>query len=183
MIYLHKFLPWLLSPLGISILLILIGLIFRKLILCFVALLVLLFFSNSFVANSLFAHLEKPLETTNNYMPNKLEYVVVLSGMLDVYKTTKESIVEWNDPDRFFKGIELVKNGKANYIIFTASKLPWQKNLINEGKVLKAKAIELGIKEKQIIVTENVYNTFTESEAIKKIIPENSSFYFEIFSA
>ena len=68
--------------------------------------------------------------------------VVVLSGgMLFEFKYEGTFRVEWVDPDRFFAGIEVLKSGKANTLIFTRGSLPWE-NHQAEGELLKIKAIE-----------------------------------------
>ena len=44
-----------------------------------------------------------------------------------------------------------------------------------EGFILKDKAISLGVPQTKIIVTEKVKNTYEESIAVTKLIPNNSS--------
>jgi uncharacterized SAM-binding protein YcdF (DUF218 family) len=100
--------------------------------------------------------------------------VIVLSGMLNQVGNKKYSTYEFNDPDRFFAGIDLIKQSKADKLIFTAGQLPWSDNGLPEGYVLKDKAISLGVPG-VILVTEKVKNTYEESLAVTKIIPNNSS--------
>jgi uncharacterized SAM-binding protein YcdF (DUF218 family) len=124
-----------------------------------------------------------------NYLMKKLEYpyqpipmssikendaVIVLSGMLNQVGNKKYSTYEFNDPDRFFAGIDLIKNYKSDKLIFTAGQLPWSDNGLPEGYVLKDKAISLGVPG-VILVTEKVKNTYEESIAVTKIVPNNSS--------
>ena len=84
------------------------------------------------------------------------------------------SIYEFSDPDRFFAGIELIKQKKSDKLIFTAGHLPWTENWKPEGYILKDKAITLGVLS-QILVTTNVKNTYEESIAVTKVIPNTSS--------
>jgi uncharacterized SAM-binding protein YcdF (DUF218 family) len=124
-----------------------------------------------------------------NYLMKKLEYpyqpipmssikendaIVVLSGGLHQAGNKKYSTYEFNDPDRFFAGIDLIKNYKSDKLIFTAGQLPWSDNGLPEGYVLKDKAISLGVPG-VILVTEKVKNTYEESLAVTKIVPNNSS--------
>ena len=60
-------------------------------------------------------------------------------------------------------------------MIFTAGQLPWTDNWKPEGFILKNKAISLGVPQTKILVTENVKNTYEESIAVTKLIPNNSS--------
>ncbi|MDC1066931.1 YdcF family protein [Alphaproteobacteria bacterium] len=100
--------------------------------------------------------------------------VIVLSGMLNQVGNKKYSTYEFEDPDRFFAGIDLIKQSKADKLIFTAGQLPWRDSGLPEGYVLKDKAISLGVPG-VILVTEKVKNTYEESLAVTKMIPKNSS--------
>jgi hypothetical protein len=52
----------------------------------------------------------------------------------DVYDST---YIEWGDPDRFFGGIALLKSGKAQKLLYTGGKMPWNKAKENSAKSLK----------------------------------------------
>ena len=124
-----------------------------------------------------------------NYLMKKLEYpyqpipissikendaIVVLSGMVRKVGNNKHSTYEFNDPDRFFAGIDLIKQSKSDKLIFTAGQLPWTVNGLPEGYILKENAISLGVPG-VILVTEKVKNTYEESVAVTKIISNSSS--------
>ena len=95
--------------------------------------------------------------------------VVVLSGMLISHKINGYYFTEWSDPDRFFAGINLISSGKAPKLIFTRGK-KLGANFSPEGEFLKEKAIQFGIDEKQIILSDIAFNTAEEAVAIKKIL-------------
>ncbi len=78
--------------------------------------------------------------------------------------------VEWGDPDRFFGGIALFKGGKAQRLVFTGGKMPWDKAKKTEGAVLKEYAISNGIPSEKIFVTKDVENTADEAMAVKELI-------------
>ena len=103
----------------------------------------------------------------------KNDAIVVLSGMVLKVGNDKHSTYEFKDPDRFFTGIDLIKQSKSDKLIFTAGQLPWTVNGLPEGYILKEKAISLGVPG-EIIVTEKVKNTYEESIAVTKLIPNNS---------
>lgn len=44
--------------------------------------------------------------------------------------------IEWRYPDRFFGGIALHKSGKAQKLVFTGVKMPWNKAKEMEGELL-----------------------------------------------
>jgi hypothetical protein len=73
--------------------------------------------------------------------------------MLEINEVVDSTNIEWGDPDRFFGGIALFKAGKAQKLIFTGGKIPWDKAKKTEGAVLKEYAISNGIPLEKIFVT------------------------------
>ena len=123
MIYLHKIIPLITSPLFFVLTLLVILIILRKskLIklknsLLFLSFLTLFLFSNPLISNKLVKYIEAP------YYPVKLsevpesDYIVVLSGMM--LHQVKDDVYEWSDPDRFFAGVKLLNANKGKKIIF-----------------------------------------------------------------
>jgi len=174
MIYLHKILPFFLSPLGVSLILLILFFIYRKKTFVFLSLLILLVSSNPYVSNYLTKQLEYPYKPIPISLIKENDAVVVLSGMIHQVGDKNYSTYEFSDPDRFFAGIELIKQKKSDKLIFTAGQLPWTENSKPEGYILKNKAISLGVRS-QILVTNNVKNTYEESIAVTKVVPSNSS--------
>jgi uncharacterized SAM-binding protein YcdF (DUF218 family) len=90
--------------------------------------------------------------------------------MLEINEVGDSTYVEWGDPDRFFGGIALFKAGKAQKLVFTGGKMPWNKAVNSEGAVLKEYAISSGIPSGNILVTKDVENTEDEVVAVKELI-------------
>jgi uncharacterized SAM-binding protein YcdF (DUF218 family) len=90
--------------------------------------------------------------------------------MLEINEMGDSTYIEWGDPDRFFGGIALFKAGKAQRLVFTGGKIPWDKAKKTEGKVLKEYAISNGIPTEKIFVTKDVENTADEAVAVKELI-------------
>ena len=78
--------------------------------------------------------------------------------------------IVWGDPDRIFGGVALFKAGKAQKLVFTGGKMPWDKAKKTEGAVLKDYAISNGIASEKIFVTKDVENTADEAVAVKELI-------------
>jgi len=97
------------------------------------------------------------------------EAIVVLSGMTHSVNTKNGIISEWNDPDRFFGGIELIKSNKAPIIIFTRGKVPWKIGPA-ECDLLREKAIEMGVDSNKIVITGEVATTEDEAREVHKIL-------------
>ena len=175
MIFLHKILPFFVSPLGFVLFLLFFYIFYRKNFLIFISLIILLVSTNTFVGNYLFKKLEYPYIPISIDSINKSDAIVVLSGMIHQVGNENNFKYEWGDPDRFFGGLELLKKNKSDLLIFTAGQLPWTNNWKPEGLILKDKAIEFGVIENKILITENVKNTYEESLEVLRLIPKGSS--------
>lgn len=173
MIYLHKILPTFLLPIMLVIIVILIGLIKNKKKLIYIAIGVLYILSTPIFSNNFFKLVEgsghndyrKPISAID-----RADAIVVLSGMLEIDEVGDSTYIEWGDPDRFFGGIALFKAGKAQKLVFTGGKMPWDKAKKTEGEVLKEYAVSNGIASEKICVTKVVENTADEAVAVKELI-------------
>jgi uncharacterized SAM-binding protein YcdF (DUF218 family) len=173
MIYLHKILPTFVLPIMLVIIVILIGLIKNMKKLIYIAIGVLYILSTPIFSNNFFKLVEgseyrKPISAIDS-----ADAIVVLSGMLEINEVGDSTYIEWGDPDRFFGGIALFKAGKAQKLVFTGGKMPWDKAKKTEGEVLKEYAISSGIPSEKILVTKDVENTADEAVAIKELISPN----------
>jgi uncharacterized SAM-binding protein YcdF (DUF218 family) len=170
MIYLHKILPTFVLPIILVIIVILIGLIKNKKKLIYIAVGVLYIISTPIFSNNFFKLVEgseyrKPINAIDS-----ADAIVVLSGMLEINEVGDSTYIEWGDPDRFFGGIALFKAGKAQKLIFTGGKMPWDNRKKTEGDILKEYAISNGIPTQKIFVTKDVKNTADEAVAVKELI-------------
>jgi uncharacterized SAM-binding protein YcdF (DUF218 family) len=152
------------------IIVILIGLIKNKKKLIYIAIGVLYIISTPIFSNNFFKLVEgseyrKPIGAIDS-----ADAIVVLSGMLEINEVGDSIYIEWGDPDRFFGGIALFKAGKAQKLIFTGGKMPWDKAKKTEGEVLREYAILNGIATEKILITKDVGNTADEAVAVKELI-------------
>ena len=170
MIYLHKFLPIFLSPIFLVIMVVIYGLVMEKKRPIIVAISLFYIFSTPLISDRIFYLMENSIQKpTLNELP-KVEAIVVLSGMISYVKAGTFSGNEWSDPDRFFNGIDLIRENKADLLIFTEAVLPWSRSKIAEGSFLKMRALDLGIDNDKILVTEKVQNTSDEAIAVLKVL-------------
>ena len=170
MVYLHKILPIFVLPIMLVIIVILIGLIKNKKKLIYIAIGVLYILSTPIFSNNFFKLVEgieyrKPISAMDS-----ADAIVVLSGMLEINEVGGSTYIEWGDPDRFFGGIALLKAGKAQKLVFTGGKMPWDKTKKTEGEALKEYAISNGVPSEKIFVTKDVENTAGEAVAVKELI-------------
>jgi len=173
MIYLHKILPTFVLPLMMIIIVIFVGLKRNNNKLIYLSIAVLYIISTPLISTLFF----KLVEGSEYRMPanatDSAAAIVVLSGMLKINEVGDSTYVEWGDPDRLFGGVALFKAGKAQKLIFTGGKMPWNKAKKTEGDVLKDYAISNGIPFEKIFVTKNVENTADEAVAVKELISPN----------
>ncbi len=175
MIYLNKILPYFVYPITIIIILMIWSATTRKRLPIILALCLFFISSCPIISNQMVSYLESKENKKMISDMSEADSVVVLSGMIGPIMTNQGIFYEWGDPDRFFGGIELLKAGKAKNIIFTGGILPWQRNIVPEGKLLAKFAEDFGIPNSRIIVTGNVENTHDEAKAVKEILTKNHS--------
>ena len=119
MLYLlSKVLPLALLPLGLSLLLLFLGLIGRWRWPVITAVVLLWIFSLGLVSQVLWHWLEAPWQRRPAASASSAEAIVVLSGGRHPAPGSAR-ISEWHDPDRFLAGIDLYRAGKAPRLLFT----------------------------------------------------------------
>lgn len=170
MIYLHKLLPLVISPLIIIMGLLTIGIIKKHTLILIAAVLLIYVSSIPIVSSALFRVLESGEERLEPQDTPQADAIVVLSGMLVWVQSKRGLVQEWSDPDRFFAGVELASADNAPKLIFTGGRLPWESSLETEGHQLKKYAQRLNIPANRIIVTPEVQNTEQEAAAVKDIL-------------
>ena len=170
MIYLHKFLPLLFSPLFAVIFLVFLGLIFRSTRTSLAGLVILITCSLPIVSGKLASYLEQDYQLDQISSFEKADAIVVLSGMLRTVRSKNGLAYEFSEAaDRIFTGIDLFKKKKAPYLILTRGHLPWSVGK-PEGEHLREIAISLGISEQNILLTSNVENTDQEARAVRMLL-------------
>ncbi len=170
MIYVHKILPLLISPLFIFLTAALIFTIKKR---NWTALSITIIFSiscTSITANPLWRILEAGQTPIHVKNASKTDAIVVLSGMIGAIEFDGNQFIQWGNADRFMKGIELIKHGKGDLIIFTGGNLPWQQLTTDEGSILKEKALEMNIPKEQILATSRVENTAQEAQKVANLL-------------
>jgi uncharacterized SAM-binding protein YcdF (DUF218 family) len=152
------------------IIFILIGLIKNKKKIIYITIGALYIISTPIFSNNFFKLVEGNEYRKSIIDIDSADVIVVLSGMLEINEVEDSTYIEWGDPDRFFGGIALFKAGKAQKLVFTGGKMPWDKVNKTEGEVLKEYAIANGIETNKIFVTKDVENTADEAVAVKGLI-------------
>ena len=179
MIYLHKVIPLITSPLFLTITLLVIVFFLRKTkffkvknFLLILSFLTLFFLSNPLISMKLVKYIEAPHHPVKLSEVPVSDFIVVLSG--GMIHQVEDDVYEWSDPDRFFAGIKLLNANKGKKIIYTGGLLPWEKKKNTEGELLKNISIEFGVDENDILTTKKVQNTYEEANALSYLINKKS---------
>ena len=183
MIYLHKILPLIFSPLMLIILLIIFGVIINSKKISLIGIFILIVCSLPVISDKLVAYLESDYQLSKPSNIEPADSIVVLSGMIRTINSKDGLDYEFGEAsDRIFAGINLFKEKKAPKLILTRGKLPWSAG-IPEGEYLREIAINNGISESNILITKNVENTDQEAKAIKKLLSDDKSKVLLVTSA
>ena len=187
MIYLHKILPLLVSPIVLILILLLLGVTYKRRSLIITAILMLYLASTPVVASFLLGWVEtKQIKLSPDDAP-QVDAIVVLSGTLSWTKTKEGLSPQWGRADRFFAGLDLMQSGHAEKLIFTAGKLPWDLGDHTEGAILNKYAQLFNIPADKIFVTDEVQNTEQEAREVarylkghgKRIVLVTSAFHMQ----
>ncbi len=169
LIDLHKILLVFLLPTGLTLMLVVAGLVLRRRALCWIGVAVFWSASTSLLSNSLMRAAEgwqvrQPLSE----VPAAQAIIVLSEGRIQ--PPGDPNVSEWVDADRFYAGVELYKANKAPLLIFTSGWNPLQPNAKPEGEVLIRFAADLGIALDHMLTTAKATNTEEESRAVAALI-------------
>lgn len=168
-IYFHKILPIFMLPVGITLLLVLAGLLSQRRSLIWGGLIVLWLSSTPLIGNLMVRSIEGWEQRIQAIDAAHGDAIVVLSGGR-IVAPGAAGVSEWNDADRFFCGVELFQAGKAPLLIFTGGWSPWEPKAKPEGEILIGHAKSLGVPLDNMLTTGTVVNTAEESEAVAELL-------------
>jgi uncharacterized SAM-binding protein YcdF (DUF218 family) len=172
MIYLHKLLPLLVSPLGVALLLWFASWWFKRKSLSGVGVVLLVCCASPWFANWTTKAVEGAYVWSPPTAAPKVDAVVVLSGMLTSRLLDQQTHWEWGDADRFWGGVELWQAQRAPILVFTGGHLPWSMSTETEGQALKSWAVRLGLPEDKVLVSGHAMNTADESHQVRQLLPK-----------
>jgi uncharacterized SAM-binding protein YcdF (DUF218 family) len=169
MFLLSKVLPLFVLPFGVSLLLLIWGLVRRRRAGLAAGLLLLLVSSNPFVGDFLIRWTEEWAERRPALAMPVTDAIVVLSAGR-VIPPGSSGVSEWGDANRFFGGLELFQAGRAPLLVFTGAWLSWNPSAPLEGDVLADVARASGVPDANIAVTGTVSNTADEAREVAQLL-------------
>ena len=172
MLIFNKLLPIFVLPLGWVLALLGYGVARRRrrpLLLAFILLYVC---SMPLVGNHLFRWLESayPLQTLDGV--EKADAIVPLGGIFGPNAPAGALPNVGESGERLEAGIELMKRGKAPWLVFTGGRMPWSDDREVEGAKSARVAEARGIPPEKILVTREVGNTADEARAVAQLMRE-----------
>ena len=167
---LSKLLPLAVLPLGLSLILLVVGLIGRWRWPVLTALFLLWVFSLGLVSQGLWRWLEAPWQRRAATAAARADAIVVLSGGRHPAPGAAR-VSEWHDPDRFLAGLDLYRAGKSPRLLFTGGASPFRPGQPPEGQRYLQEARQLGIPAAAMASTPPVVNTAEEAAAIRQLLP------------
>lgn len=185
MLILNKALPLLLSPIGITLLITALSLLFKRPRFTWLAFCWLWGCSMPLTGDALMRHIEQgALRLTPAAVVNA-DAIVVLAGMARTVSAQPGPYArEWGDGvDRLEGGLELLKAHRAPQLIITSGKVPWDVMEDTEGQWLAQQAAARDAPPDQIRLTPLVQNTAEEAYEVARMLPEGSRHILLVTSA
>jgi uncharacterized SAM-binding protein YcdF (DUF218 family) len=170
MLFLHKLLPIFVLPLAWVFVLLAIALIRKKRWPLIAALVVLYLASLPLVGASLWRALESryPQQTLDRV--EKVDAVVPLGGIFGPPECQGCLANLGEAGERLEAGIELWQRKKADHLVFTAGRIPWEARAEAEGFRSMRAAMARGVPADKIVVTGEVGNTADEARAVAAVL-------------
>ena len=168
-LFFHKLLPVLVAPLGVVVLLLLVGLRRPRRRPLAAALILLWVFGAPFFADVFLWTLETRYPPVGNSRCAQADAIVVLGGILQNPASPIAPFERSDAANRFEKGLDLLSAGKARFLVLTGAKFTDSPSVPSEGEVLRQIARRRSVPDEAILVTERVVNTATEARAVRNL--------------
>jgi uncharacterized SAM-binding protein YcdF (DUF218 family) len=171
-LFLNKLLPVFVLPLGLVVLLLVVGLVRKQRWPVIAALALLYLGSMPVVGNALTHWLESRYPVVAIDQVESADAIVPLGGIFG--PPAREGFLAnmGEASERLDAGITLMQRKKAPWLVFTGGRIPWSKDPEVEGAVSRRAAIARGIPAEQIIITREVGNTNDEAHAVAAVMLE-----------
>lgn len=169
MFFLSKLLPIFFLPLGLSLILLVVGLVRGRRKLVWAGVIILLASTNPLVGHFLIRSAEGWSERRPVADVPSSDAIVVLSAGRSL-APGRDRVSEWNDANRFSAGTDLALQGKAPLLVFTGARISPEPGVPTEGDVLAAQARERGVPADRIAVTALVLNTADEAREVAVLL-------------
>jgi uncharacterized SAM-binding protein YcdF (DUF218 family) len=160
--FFRKLIEALMLPVGISGILVIAGVVFRRRWIAIIGVVMLYCFSTQFTGRQIMRSLEHVYVPKTAAEAPDADAIVVLSG--GILRGRTAAGVQWGESaSRYFSGIDLATAGKAKIIVFSIGLD------VAQGVILRSSAIRQGIPAERIVLTPLVSTTDDEARAVSEI--------------
>lgn len=135
------------------------------------ALIILLFFSNSFILDEVMRAWEVDTVAWED-VDADYDYGIVLGGMIS-YDATYDRINFVRSSDRLMQTLELYQKGKIRKIFISGGSGSLYKQKFKEGKTVKSYLVRMGIPEEDIMEESNSRNTYENAVETAKVLKKD----------
>ena len=170
MLFLNKLLPIFALPLGLSVMLIVVGLLFKRRWLIWAAVVLLYVPSLPFIGNRLLGWLETRHAAVPVAQAGPADAVVVLGGIFGPPVTAGYLANISESGERLEAGIQLTQSSRAPWLVFTGAKIPWEGRDVIEGEDSRRAAVARGVPAGKILITREIGNTADEARAVAELM-------------
>jgi uncharacterized SAM-binding protein YcdF (DUF218 family) len=173
-VFFSKLLPLFVYPLGLTTVLLLLGLIvawkrpYFALFPMGISVLVILIASNAWISSLLMQSLEWQ-QIQNEELP-EAEAIIVLGGSTRTPTPPRTTVEITEAGDRVLYAAHLYKEGKAPVIIATGGRISWLANAPPEADSMKTLLTEIGVPPSAVIEETQALNTYQNAVYTKEIL-------------
>jgi uncharacterized SAM-binding protein YcdF (DUF218 family) len=166
---LSQLLPIFVLPLGVTVIIALVGLVLQRRWLVGAAITFLWVASTPLASSTLMTIVEGGQVRAPAASAPEADAIVVLSGSR-VVAPGEARISEWTDPDRFVAGLELYRAERAPWLVFTGGWSARSPDAEPEGDILLRTAAALGVPREAMLTTGRVSDTAQEAVAVAALL-------------
>lgn len=123
------------------------------------SLILILFFSNQFVANELMLAWEPKPIAMSAINPGEYEVGIILTGLLNTRKSPHDRVYFDRGTDRLMHALRLYKEGKIGKLLITGGAMDLAQEEIKEADQLKEILLMLDVPEEDILIDNKAVNT------------------------
>jgi len=115
-----------------------------------------------------------PLETRYPVVesPSRADAVVVLAGMVDARAARGDQVEMGEAADRILAGVELVRQGRADYLVIAGGSGDLFDQSVSEALILNRFAIRLGVPEDRILLDTTSRNTHENAVQARALLQQ-----------
>lgn len=139
-------------------------------LLLFSGLFALFILSSNTASSLLLSSLENTI--TTQAIPENIDYIIVLGGMIDLEKSTRSRLEFSSSTDRILEAVKIYHNHPGSKLLFTGGSGSLKQNDGSEAVLIQPFILRQGVKREDLIIEGKSRNTRENALFSKKLIPD-----------